>query len=129
MLTSWCEATGSRLWRIDLQPGESNLSIMPNDANLATLAAYNAYDLPRVAELIIYFHATAGYPVRSSWLKSIGAGNYSLWTGLMLANTTKYCPSADATIMGHLVQKLQGVRSTKHNLPTIRSPEEPFPWI
>ena len=90
---------------------------MPNDANMATLAAYSAYDLPRVAALISYFHAEAGYPVRSAWLKSIGAGNYSSWPGLTLANATKYFPSAVATIVGHLVQKRQGVRSTKAKPP------------
>ena len=42
---------------------------------MATLAAYSAYDLPSVAALIKYFHAEEGYPVRSTWLKEIGAGN------------------------------------------------------
>ena len=77
VLTGWREATGSRLWRIALQPGELKLPSMPNDANLATIAAYSAYDLPNVGALIRYFHAAAGYLVRSTWLKSIGAGNYS----------------------------------------------------
>ena len=48
---------------------------MPNDANMATLAAYITYDLPSVAALIIYFYAAAGYPVRSIWLKAINDGN------------------------------------------------------
>ena len=52
VLTGWREASGSRLCRIDLQPGESNLPSIPNDANMATLAAYGAYDLPSVAALI-----------------------------------------------------------------------------
>ena len=52
VITGWCEATGSRLWRTYLQLGESNLPSMPNGANLATLAAYSAYDLPSVAALI-----------------------------------------------------------------------------
>ena len=62
-------------------------------------------------------------------LKAISAGNYSSWPGLTLANATKYCPSADATIMGNLVQKLQGVRSTKPKTPTTSSPDEPIPRI
>ena len=105
MLTGSCEAIGSRLWRIALQPGESNLPSMHNDTHLDTLAAYSAYDLPIVADLIRYFHAASGYPVRSTWLKSIGDGYYSSWPGLTLANATKCCPDVDATIMGHLVQK------------------------
>ena len=129
VLTGWREATESRLWRISLQPGESNLPSMPNNANLATLAAYGSYDLPSVADLMRYFHTAAGYPVRSKLLKAIGAGNSSSWPGITLSNATKYCPSADATIMGHLVQKCQGVRSTKPKPPTTSSPEDPIPLI
>ena len=107
---------------------------MPKDAKQSTLAAYSAYDLPSVAALIRYFHDAAGFPVRYTWLKAKGAGNYSLWTGLTLTNATKYCPSAEATIMGHLVQKRQVLSSTKPNPhqpispypPQVISPEEPL---
>ena len=75
LLTCWREATGSRLWIIALQTGESNLPSMPNYANLDRLAAYSAYDLTRVAALIRNFHAEAGYPVRYTWLKAISYGN------------------------------------------------------
>ena len=90
ILTVWREAIGPRLWKISLQPGESNLPSMPNDVKQATLAAYSAYDLPRVAALIRYFHAASGYPVRSTCIEAIGEVNYSLWPGLTLANATKY---------------------------------------
>ena len=63
VLTGWRENSGPRLWRISLQPGEENLPSKHNTANMATLEAYSAYDLPSVAALIRYFHATAGYPV------------------------------------------------------------------
>ena len=94
-----------------------------------TLEAYSANDLPSVAALIRYFHAAAGYPVRSTWLTAIIAGNYSSWPGLTLTNTTKYCPSATATIMGNLVQKIQGVRSTKPKLPATSSPDQQLPQV
>ena len=96
---------------------------MNHDANRSILKAYSAYDLPSVRALIRYFHAAAGYPVRSTWFKSIGSGNYSSWPGLTLANATKYFPSATATILGHFVQKRQGVRSTKIKAP-VTSPQE-----
>ena len=127
VLTGWSEATWVRLWRISLQPGESNLPKIPNNTNMATLAAYIAYDLTIVAALITYFHAASRYQFRYICLKEIGAWNYSSWPGLTLANVTKYCPSADATIIGHLVQKRQWVRSTKPNPPSTSSPEDPIP--
>ena len=110
-----------------LQPGDSNLSSMPNDANLATLQAYSAYDLTSVAALIRYLHAAAGYPVRSTWLKSIGDGNYSSFPGITLSNATKYYSYADATIMIHIVQKRQGLRLTKPKPPPTSSHEELIP--
>ena len=103
---------------------------MPYDANKTALKAYSAYNLSSVRSLIRYFHAAAGYPVRSTWLKAIGYGNYFTWTGLNLTNATNYCPTATATLIGHLVQKIQGVRSTKmktsaslqqHILPQFKS--------
>ena len=102
---------------------------MTNDENMSTLVAYRAYELPIVAALIRYFHAAEGYPVCSKRLKEIGAGNYSSWPGIRLANATKYFPSADATIMGHIFQNIQGVRSTKPNPPSTSSPEEPIPQV
>ena len=102
---------------------------MPNTAHRTTIAEYSAYDLPSVDALIRYFHAAAGYPVRSTWLTSISAGNYSSWPGLTLANATKYCPSAKATIMGKLFQKRQGVRYTKPKLPATSSPDPKLPQV
>ena len=129
ILTGWFDSTGPRLWRISLQPGKSNLPSIPNDAKQATLAEYSAYNLPIIADLIRYFHAAVGFPFRSICLKAIGAGNYSSWPGLTLTNATKYCPSTEATIMGHLVQKRQGVRSTKSKPSPPSSPEAPMPQV
>ena len=66
VLTGWREQSGPRLWRIALQTGESNLPKMPHNSNMTTSEAYIAYDLPSTEALICYFHAAAGYPVRST---------------------------------------------------------------
>ena len=112
-----------------LQPGEANLPKMPHTAHRTTLKSYSAYDLPIVEALIHYFHAAAGYPVRSTWLKAISAGNYSSFSGLTLANAANYFPSATATIMGHLVQKREGFRSTKPKLTATSSQEPKLPQV
>ena len=75
LFTGWSEASGPRLWIIALQPGEANLPRMPHTANMATLEAYSAYNLPSIAARIHYFHAETGYPVQSTWLTAIRAGN------------------------------------------------------
>ena len=129
VLTGWRKNSGPQLCRIALQPDEENLPRIPNTSHRTTLEAYSAYDLPSVEALILYFHALTGYPVRSIWLKDISAGNYSSWPGLTLANATKYCPLAITTIMGHLVQKRQEVRSTKPKIPATSSPVPKLPQV
>ena len=70
--------------------------------------AFSAYDLPLVEALVIHFHVAAGYPVRNTWLRAIETGNFASFPGLTLANSKRFCPSADKTIKGHLVQERQG---------------------
>ncbi len=44
-----------------------------------------AYDLPSTRALIEYLHATAGYPMKATWIDAIKACNYKSWPGLTLA--------------------------------------------
>ena len=69
-----------------------------------------------MAALVRYFHAVAGYPVRYTWLNDIKSGNYASCPGLTYNNASQYCPSADETIKGHMVQTRQGVRSINNFL-------------
>ena len=62
--------------------------------------------------LVRYFHADAGFPVSSTWLKSIKAGKFSSWPELTYQNAAKYYPIDDETLKGHMVQLLQGVLYT-----------------
>ena len=58
-------------------------------------------------------HAVCGYPVKSTWLKAIKAGNYVGWPMLNEKNVKKYYPETNETPQGHMVQSRKGVRSTK----------------
>ena len=58
-------------------------------------------------------HAVCGFPVRSTWIKAIKAGNYIGWPMLTTKNVTKYYPDTIETPKGHLNQTLKNVRSTK----------------
>ncbi|KAL7525492.1 hypothetical protein ACHAWF_001385 [Thalassiosira exigua] len=81
-----------------------------------------AYDLPSVKALVWYFHASAGFPVRTTWLKVIKAGNYDSWRGLTYENAEKYCPNTVETAKDYSVQTRQGVRSTKRKKRLWSSP-------
>ena len=74
--------------------------------------------------LVHYLHATAGFPVKSTWLGAIKAGNYSYWPGLTYTNASKYCLLFMESVKGHLTQSRQGIRSTK---PKPRPDLDPVP--
>ena len=105
---------GGKLWRISLKPDLTSISPLPDDdpQQEATLDTFSVYDLSSAEALVIYFHAAAGYPVRSTWLRAIEAGNFASFPGLTLANAKRFCPSANETIESHLVQERQGTRSS-----------------
>ena len=50
-----------------------------------------------------------------------------MWPGLTVNNARKYCPSANETILGHLVQGRQGVSSTTQGRRGARYPATPAP--
>ena len=49
-------------------------------------------------------HAVCGYPVKSTWIRAIKAGNYFGWPMLTELNVSKYYPDTDETIKGHMNQ-------------------------
>jgi hypothetical protein len=78
-------------------------------------------DLPSISTLVGFFPACQGFLVKQTWLDTIKAGNCNTFDGLTYSNTARYCPDADETIMGHLAQQRQNVRSTKPK-PTLLAP-------
>ncbi len=58
-------------------------------------------------------HAVCGYPVKSTWLKAIKAGNYISWPMLTECNVNKYYPETSEMPKGHMNQTRKNIRSTK----------------
>ena len=75
--------------------------------------ANSVYDLPSTEEAIKWMHAVCGYPVKSTWIKAIKAGNYNGWPLLNERNAAKYYPETSETPKGHMNQTRKNVRSTK----------------
>jgi len=75
--------------------------------------ANSVYDLPSTEQAIKWMHAVCGYPVKSTWLAAIDAGNFIGWPLLTVRNVKKYYPETTATPKGHMNQTRQNVRSTK----------------
>ena len=79
--------------------------------------ANSVYDLPSIEQAIKWMHAVCGYPVKSTWLKAVKAGNYIGWPLLTEQNVKKYYPETTETSKGHLNQTRKNVRSTKTQHP------------
>ncbi len=75
--------------------------------------ASSVYDLPSMEQVIKWMHAVCGYPVKSTWLKAIKAGNYIGWPMLTERNVNKYYPETSETPKGHMNQTRKNVCSTK----------------
>ena len=58
-------------------------------------------------------HAACGFPVKSTWIKAIEAGNFKGWPLLTVKKVKKYYPETTETPKGHLNQVRQNVQSTK----------------
>ena len=69
--------------------------------------------MPSVKSLVRFLHAAAGFPIKSTWLAAIWAGNYATCPGLTYENAKTYHPTTGETLKGHMTHTLQGVRSTK----------------
>eukprot|EP00804_Cyclotella_cryptica_P007549 CCRYP_010638-RA/>CCRYP_010638-RA protein AED:0.05 eAED:0.05 QI:0/0/0/1/1/1/3/0/1237 len=88
--------------------------------------ANSVYDLPSTEQAIRWMHAVCGYPVKSTWLKAVQAGNFIGWPLLTSRNVQKYFPETVETPKGHLNQCRKNVRSTKQKpipLETFQSPQ------
>jgi hypothetical protein len=76
--------------------------------------ANSVYNLPSTEQAIKWMRAICVYPVKSTWLNAIKAGNYDVgWPMLNEHNVQKYYPETIETARGHLNQTRKNMRSAK----------------
>ena len=75
--------------------------------------ANSVYKLPSTKHAIKWMHAVCGYPVKSTWLRAIKAGNYVGWRMVTERNVSKYYPETEEIAKGHMNQTRKNLRSTK----------------
>ena len=86
--------------------------------------ANSVYDLPSTKEAIKWMHAVCGYPVKSTWLKAVNAGNYIGWPLLTKRNVNKYYPETTETPNGHMNQTRKNLQPTKAKPTTWEQPTQ-----
>jgi hypothetical protein len=107
-----CDDTG--LWKMNLDLDYKILGHASSDQFIAGVNVANAiFDLPNSQQLLMYFHAAAGFPTKESFTDAVRAGNYATWPGLTTTLISKHFPNSDETQKGHMKGQRKGVRSTK----------------
>ena len=82
--------------------------------------ANSIYDLPTIEEAIRWMYAVCGYPVKSTLIKAIKAGNFTGWPMLNKRNVANYYPETTKTPKENLNQTRKNVRSTKPKTKTFK---------
>ena len=86
-----------------------------NSAGEQLQMSHSVYDLPSKEESINWIHTVCGYSFKSTWIKSIKAGNYVGCQMLTERNVARYYPETNETPKGHLNQsrKISGPTDLK----------------
>jgi len=71
------------------------------------------FDLPSAHDTFLWYHASAGFPTKATFIDAVRNGNYSTWPKLTVTLINRYFPDSDETIKGHLKGQCQGIRLTK----------------
>jgi len=143
ILEGWCETTSLKLWHWPLLPQEppppdlpqAQLQLGPCASAFTVMTSTKSgcppfdprrIDLPSIPPLVAFYHVCLGYPVKDSWLDDVKVGNCDTFDGLTYSNVAQYCLDSDETILGHLAQTRQNVRSSKPP-PVTRPPSALLP--
>ncbi len=110
VLQGWRDANG--LWQLSRVPLRTTTRASGKQQEVAS----NVYTLPSIPQTAIYSHATAGFPIKDSWVKAIKNGHYVSWPGLTAKAVGKHFPESAETQKGHMKKQRQNVRSTKQKI-------------
>ena len=104
-----CEHTG--MWKLDLNPAATLTT--PTDPAAPHETINVIFELPSARDTFLWYHASAGFPTKATFIDAVRNGNYSTWPKLTVTLINRYFPDSDETIKGHLKGQRQGIRSTK----------------
>ena len=104
-----CKHTG--MWRLDLNPKSSPPTTQATANPTETINVI--FELPSARKTFLWYHASAGFPTKATFIEAVRNGNYSTWPKLTVTLINRYFPDSDETIKGHLKGQRQCIRSTK----------------
>ena len=74
---------------------------------------HSVFHLSSTSSVILYLHAAAFFPVKSTRLKAIKDNFFSSWSVLSYAAVNTYLPPQSITSQAHMIQEQQHLQSTK----------------
>ena len=87
----------------------------------------SVYELRTQREMVRYYHAAAGFPVKTTWVAAIANNQYSSWPGLTVEAVERHFPESLETQKGHMRKQRAGIRSTKKQLLSDLLEGKPLP--
>jgi hypothetical protein len=91
------------LWRINLKQTNNHIPEPIAD---------NVYELRNTGALVHYLHKALFSPTKSAMLQAVKDGHLITWSGLTEDAINKHLKLTPATVMGHMNQRRQNIRST-----------------
>ena len=64
-------------------------------------------------EIVVFYHAAAGWPVKKTWIAAIQLNAYASWPGLNEYMVCRHLEVQEPTVIGHLNTRRLGTQTTK----------------
>ncbi len=99
------------MWTLNLNP---ETSISNQEVPTAPPKTLNViFDLPSARETFLWYHASAGFPTKETFIDAVCKGYYATWPKQTVTLINRYFSDSDKTIKEHLKGQHQGICSTK----------------
>ena len=93
------------------------LSLLHDEDEAVMPLCNNIYECENTNQLIVFYHATMGFPVIDTWCKAIKAGYFRGWPQLTDTRVRRFIKFSEEQELGHMDQRRTGIRSTKPATP------------
>jgi len=97
--SDWCQHTG--MWRLNLDPKNTNTH-SPDNQHTTPKTINVIFSLPSSCETFLWYHTSAGFPPKETFIDAVCNGNYATWPKLMVSIINQYYPDSDKTVKEHL---------------------------
>jgi hypothetical protein len=96
------------MWRLNLDPKNTN-TYSPDNQHATPETINVIFDLPSLRETFLWYHASAGFIPKETFIDAICNKNYATWPKLTVTLINQYYPHLDETVKVHIKGQCQGI--------------------